>query len=223
MRIRRKKHLKERLEKVKNYLIIPDRDIVNVKEAVLDKKYFDYKAMFNNDNPVELEIGCGKGGFICKKAYLNPNTNFIAVELLENIIVMASENACNNNLNNVKFLNSGAEYLPRYIPDESISNIYLNFSPPYPQESYENRRLTCDRHIIAYKAFLQPHGAVYQKTDDKGLFEYSMRKFLEHGFIVTDLTSDLNDGKIDNVATEYETKFREQGLPIYAFKAQKKD
>ncbi|MBQ8426289.1 MAG: tRNA (guanosine(46)-N7)-methyltransferase TrmB, partial [Clostridia bacterium] len=192
MRIRRKKHLEERLSEVNEYLITPERDIVNVKQAVLDKRYLDYERLFNNDNPVELEIGCGKGGFICQKAMLNPNANFIAVELLENIIVMACENAKKHNLKNVKFLNSGAEYLPRYIPDESIKNIYLNFSPPYPQKSYENRRLTCNRHISAYKNFLITGGTVYQKTDDKGLFEYSMEKFIEPGFNVLDLTNDLN-------------------------------
>ena len=68
MRIRRKKHLKERLDLVKDYLIVPDRDQANVLLAVKDKKYFNYAEIFGNDNPVELEIGCGKGGFIIEKA-----------------------------------------------------------------------------------------------------------------------------------------------------------
>jgi tRNA (guanine-N7-)-methyltransferase len=221
VRIRRKKHLKERLDNVKDYLIVPDRDIVNVTQAVLDKKYFDYQNLFGNQNPVELEIGCGKGGFICKKASLKPNVNFIAVELLENIVVMACENALKQDLKNLKFVNSGAEYLPRYIKDGSISNIYLNFSPPYPQDSYENRRLTCDRHILAYKAFLASGGAVYQKTDDKGLFEYSFAKFKQHGFIVKDVSLEIEKGMLPNVETEYESKFRALGLPIYALIAVK--
>lgn len=221
MRIRRKKHLKERLEKVKDYLIIADRDIVNVKQAILDKKYLDYKEIFDNNNPVEIEIGCGKGGFVCKKAQLNKNVNYIAVELLENIIVMACEKALKENINNVKFINSGAEYLPRYIPDSSIDNIYLNFSPPYPQDSYENRRLTSNRYLSAYKSFLKPNGAIYQKTDDKAFFDYSKSKFIEHGFIVTDLTCPLNDNKLENVETEYESKFKKQGMTIYALRAQK--
>ena len=129
MRIRRKKHLGDRLVAVKEYLIVPDRDIENVKEAIKNKKYFDYKAIFNNDNPVELEVGCGKGRFIVEKAKANPNVNFIAVELLENIIVMAAELAKQEGLKNVVFVNSGAEYLQRYIPESSIANVYLNFSP----------------------------------------------------------------------------------------------
>ena len=86
MRIRRKKHLKERLSSLSDYVYVADMDIPNVKLAVLDKKYFDYTKIFGNDNPVELEIGCGKGSFILEKAKQNPSVNYIAVELLENII-----------------------------------------------------------------------------------------------------------------------------------------
>ncbi len=222
MRIRRKKHLKERLDQVAEYVIVADRDIVNVKQAIIQKKLFDYKKMFLNNNTVEMEIGCGKGGFICQKAVLNPNTNYIAVELLENILVMAAEKAKGLCLNNVKFFNSGAEYLPRYIPHDTVSKIYLNFSPPYPQDSYENRRLTCDRNIKNYKEFLIEGGEIIQKTDDKGLFEYSFKKLKENGFIVTDISDDLSSGKIENILTEYECKFRKLGMKIYALKAKKR-
>ena len=221
MRIRRKKHLEERLFAVKDFLIVPDRDIVNVTEAVKDKKYFDYKIIFGNDNPVELEIGCGKGGFIVEKAKLNPNINFIAVELLENIIVMAAEFAKSNGVTNVKFVNSGAEYLPRYIKEESISNIYLNFSPPFPKDGYENRRLTSDRYVCSYKKYLINGGNIHQKTDDQGLFIYSFAKFVEHGFMVKDVSSDIEKGVINNVETEYEKKFRSQGLKVYGLIATK--
>ncbi len=220
MRIRRKKHLKERLEQVKDYVIVPEQDVKNVKEAVKNKRYFDFKEMFGNDNPVEMEVGCGKGGFIIEKAKRNENVNYLAIELLENIIVMASENAKSNGLKNVKFVNSGAEYLPRYIKPNSIQNIYLNFSPPYPNDGYENRRLTADPKVEAYKEFLVEDGCVYQKTDDKGLFDYSFNQFKKFGFNVIDQTSDLERGVIDNIETEYESKFRALLMPIYALKAQ---
>jgi tRNA (guanine-N7-)-methyltransferase len=213
--------LKERLEQVKEYVIVADRDIVNVKKAIEDKKLFNYQTMFGNENPVELEVGCGKGGFICQKANLYPNINYIAVELLENILVMAAESAQKNNLYNVKFFNSGAEYLPRYIVPNSISKIYLNFSPPYPQDSYENRRLTCDRNVKNYKDFLVDGGEIIQKTDDKGLFEYSYKKFLENGFVVEDISEQIQNGEIENILTEYESKFRSLGLKIYALRAKK--
>lgn len=221
MRIRRKKHLKERLLTVGDYLIVPERDIANVKEAVKNKKYFDFTEIFHNDNPVEMEIGCGKGGFIVQKALENPNINYVAVEMLENIVVMAAEQAKERNIKNLVFVNSGAEYLPRYIKDESINNLYLNFSPPYPQNGYESRRLTCGRNVDAYKNFLVSGGCVYQKTDDKDFYDYSYEKFIEFGFEVTDVSKDIDEGKLKNVMTEYETKFRSQGMPIYALIAKK--
>ena len=214
MRIRRKKHLQERLEMLSDFVLVPDRDIVNVKEAIKDKKYYDFNILFGNDNPVEMEIGCGKGSFIVQKALLNPNVNYIAVELLNNIIVMAAELAKKNNLKNVKFINSGAEYLPRYIKEESISNIYLNFSPPFPPNSYESHRLTCECRVKEYRTFLVDRGKVFQKTDDKPFFDYSFVKFAENGFSAEDVSEKVNNGLIDNIVTEYEAKFRDKGIYI---------
>lgn len=223
MRIRRKKHLTERLSNVNEYLVIPDKDILNVNQAIKDKKYFNFKDLFGNENPVEMEVGCGKGGFITTLASKNNCTNYIAVELLENIIVMAAEGAKKKGIENVKFVNSGAEYLQRYIGEQTISNIYLNFSPPYPKDGYENRRLTSDRFIEGYKSFLVSGGAVYQKTDDKQFFEYSFNQFRKFGFEVLDVTLEIERGEMDNVATEYETKFRQMNMKIYALVARKKD
>lgn len=221
MRIRRKKHLDERLFGVKELLIVPDMDIKNVKLAIEDKKYFDFKDFFNNDNPVELEVGCGKGGFIVQKAKTNKDVNFLAVELLENIIVMACELAQKENLANVKFINSGAEYLPRYIREKSISNIYLNFSPPFPKSTYESRRLTSDFYVQAYKTFLKDNGCIYQKTDDKEFFDYSFSQFEKFGFEVQEVTEKLRLNEIENVETEYEKMFKNKGMLAYALIAKK--
>ena len=221
MRIRRKKHLKERLDKIKDLVIIPPRDIVNVLEAIKDKQYFNYQQMFDNTNPVEMEIGCGKGGFIVEKAKKYKDINFIAVEMLDNIIVMAGELAEKQGLTNIRFFNSGAEYLPRYIKEDSINNIYLNFSPPYPSDAYENRRLTCDPRVEAYKSFLKTNGCIYQKTDDKEFFDYSFNQFVKHGFEVQDVSKKIDNGELENIQTEYEQKFRQLGQPIYALIAKK--
>ena len=214
MRIRRKKHLDERLENVKDVLIVPKRDIVNVKLAIENKKFYDFKNIYNNDNPIELEIGCGKGGFITQKALQNPNINFIAVEMLENIIVMACELAKKNGLTNIRFINTGAEYLPRYIKEKSIANIYLNFSPPFPKIGSESHRLTSDNFVKAYKSFLINGGKIYQKTDDREFFEYSFSKFVEHGFDVVEISEKIMNNQIENVETEYEKMFKNKGLKI---------
>ena len=219
MRIRRKKHLFERLDAVKDYIVPLAKEIPNVKEAVKDKHYIDFNTLFGNSNPVELEIGSGKGGFIVQKAMENPNVNYIAVELLQNVMVMAVEHAKREGLNNLRFINTGAEYLPRYLPSNSVQNIYLNFSTPYPPNSYESHRLTCDRFLVDYKDYLVNGGVIFQKTDDKDFYDYSFWKFKENGYEVKDVSNDINDGVLYNIETEYEKKFRAIGKPIYALTA----
>lgn len=214
MRIRRKKHIDERLKAVSDIVLFSDLDIMNVNLAVKEKKYLDLRSIFGNDNPVELEIGCGKGGFIVEKARLHPNTNYLAVELLSNIIVMAGENAKRAGLSNVRFFNSGADYLPRYIKDGSISAVHLNFSPPFPGDRYKNRRLTCDRLVQNYRNFLSEDGVIYQKTDDREFFEFSYSQFEKFGFTVNEVSDLVYENKIENVLTEYEKKFIEKGVKI---------
>ena len=221
MRIRRKKNLEERLEKVRDILFVADFDIPDAREAIKDKRYFDFAKIFGNENPVSLEIGCGKGLFVCESAKQNPNQNYIAVELLNNIIVMACERLKTYGINNARFFNCGAEYLPRYIPENSISNLYLNFSPPFPGDRYENRRLTCDRLMGFYVNMLKKDGKIELKTDDKEFFEYSMEQAKKFGFSVDNCTEKLKSGEVSSVQTEYEIKFRKDNLPIYYFVANK--
>ena len=220
MRIRRKKHLNERLDALKDYIIIPERDILDVNKAIEDKRYYDYTKIFSNDNPIELEIGCGKGGFITEKAKNNPNINYFAVEMMENIIVMAAENAIRNGVTNVRFINTGAEYLPRYFTPKSIQTIYLNFSPPYPKDSNENRRLSNARFISGYKKYLTDNGEIYLKTDDKGFFDYSVDSLVKNGFDVSVIDNAEERLKLKNgILTEYEKKFTEQDKEIYYLRA----
>ncbi len=221
MRIRRKKNFIERFDLVKDYVIVAERDILNQKDAIKDKKYFDFSKIFGNDNPVCLEIGCGKGAFIIELAKRYPNYNFFAVELLDNIVLMAGENAKRENLKNLKFFNCGADYLPRYVKENSIAKIFLNFSPPYPGKSYENRRLTYTPLSEFYYKSLKNNGALYQKTDDVGLFEYSVQKLSFAGFNVEILPEDISDIEFINVQTEYETKFRNLGVKINSLIAKK--
>lgn len=219
MRIRKKKHLEERVKSAGEYLIVADYDILNSDLARRDKRYFNFFDMFGNANPVELEVGCGKGGFICEKAIKNPDVNYIAVELLQNIAVMAAENVKNRGASNVRIFNCGADYLARYIPPSSLSAIYLNFSPPFSGKRYENRRLTKAALVNDYNDFLISGGIVYQKTDDKAFFDFSAETLKENGFTVEFICSDEKD----NIKTEYEKKFRALGMPIYALRAVKKD
>ncbi len=221
MRIRRKRNFNERFDLIKDYVLIAERDILNQKEAIKNKKYLDYNKIFINDNPVSIEVGCGKGGFIIELAKKHPDKNFIAVELLENIILMAAENAKKEGLKNLIFFNSGADYLPRYIKPNSVENIFLNFSPPYPGKSYENRRLTYGPLVEFYFETLKKGGTLYQKTDDVGLFEYSFQNLRNVGFTVNEVSDIIENVEYLNVLTEYERKFRNLGVKINALIAKK--
>lgn len=212
MRMRRKKHLKERLDKVSSYVLKVDTSILNSKFSLNNPDFIDLVEVFNNNNQLFLEIGCGKGGFITEMAQKHQNVNFIAVELLENIIVQAVEKAEELGLSNVKFLNIGAQYLLRYFKENTVSNIYLNFSPPYPQNSYENRRLTNSNFLSIYKHIMSSSGKIIQKTDDKDFFDYSVRSFLDNGFTIEDCTE---YGIKDDVMSEYERKYLKIGKKIY--------
>ncbi len=223
MRIRRKKNLEERLDTASEYLFRADTEILDARAAREKKAYIDFEKLFNNANPVEMEIGCGKGGFIIELAKQNPDKNFLAVELLDNIIVMAAENAATAGVKNLKFFTCGADYLARYVKEESIERLYLNFSPPYNGKRYENRRLTKSELIEDYKSFLKVGGEVLQKTDDKEFFDYSFSQFVKFGFDTEEISKKLDSGEIENVQSEYERKFRSSGFPIYALSAVKRD
>ena len=217
--MRRKKNLGTRFERNDLVVLQKSTDIYRLPEQ---ERYDvqDLKVLFNNDNPVELEIGCGKGTFITTKAEQNPNINYIGVEIIDNVIISAAETAKQQNLSNVKFFNCGAEILQYLLPKQSISNIYLNFSCPYPKKQYENHRLTYSYFLEIYKFLLKDGGLIKQKTDNDGFFEYSKQSFVDNGFEIFDVTDDLYANlPIDNIATEYETKFSSEGKNIHSLTA----
>jgi len=223
MRMRKKKHLKERLEKVSEFIIDIKKDIPNVKEAVKNKAYIHVEDLFGEGKSVNIEMGCGKGGFIRDLALLNPDRAYFAVEMIENIMLLAVETVKKAEVKNVRFINVGAEYIERYFKDESVDEIYLNFSPPYPPKGYEGRRLTNPARIESYRKILKKGGTVYQKTDDADFFEYSRQNFLDAGFNVTDL-SDSPEEDLPlpiKIKSEYENKFIDKGISIKKLKAEK--
>ena len=141
MRMRRKSNLEERLAACGDKILYLDRDVLDfsVKD---DRDLLDIASIFGNDNPVELEIGCGKGQFICELAKRQPNVNHLAVEVSSNVIVDAAEAVIAQGIENVRFMRGNARYLDCFIPSELIRRIYLNFSCPYPKNTYANHRLT---------------------------------------------------------------------------------
>ena len=215
MRARRKKNLDVRaglasdiivLSKTSEVLGLPEQERYEV---------FTPNELFHNDNPVELEIGCGKGRFICEKATLNKDINYIGVEIQLNVIITGAENVIKSGLKNVKLFNVGAEILKYTLPEKSISKLYLNFSCPYPKKQYENHRLTYKSFLEIYKYLLKDGAEIHFKTDNDDFFEYSVSSFLENGFEITYQTRDLHaTNPKGNVLTEYEQKFVALGKNI---------
>lgn len=218
MRMRRKKNIDKRIADCGKWFINPQKD--KVKDArILEKELIDFKELFNNDNDVVLEIGCGKGRFANQLAKQNPNINVLAVEKCDNVLVSAAENARDDNIENLRFLCCGAEYLERYIDEKSIVNLYLNFSCPYPKSRYKNNRLTNEKFLEIYKKILKDDAFIYQKTDNRKFFEYSLKSFSANGFFINDISLDLHNSDIKgNIQTEYEEKFSSLGMPIYYLK-----
>lgn len=214
MRMRLKKYLDERMDAVGDYIIIGYSQDLDARNTT-PTSVVDLRQTFGNDNPVHLELGCGKGQWICRMAAAHPDVNYIAVENVTNVIVAACEKAKEMGLKNVRFANCGAEYLPRHLPKHAFEVIYLNFSSPYPKNQYENRRLTNRRYLGLYREWLTEDGEIRQKTDNRPFFEYSLVSMSKAGLRFKQISCDLHkDASIPNLTSEYEDRFSPLG-PIY--------
>lgn len=206
----------ERLAACGNYLTVADLTDKNMKNAAAQKEELNFLQIFGNGNPVELEIGCGKGKFVCELAAREPQVNFIAVEKISNVLIEAVERAVSEGLTNVHFINSAAEVLPRYLKEGSIDKIYLNFSNPLPKLGYAKQRLTHPKFLNEYKGFLKSGGIIVQKTDDGDFYKFSLESFKECGYVILENCEDLhalNDP--ENIVTEHEKRFAEMGKKIF--------
>ncbi len=225
MRMRKKAHLEERLEKCieTGKLIILNCEDRNFVTSVEKKEYLDLPALFGNDNPIIMEIGCGKGQFARELAKREPNLNILAIEKTSNVIVEAAEKAIAKEILNLILLRADANYLEKFIPDGLISGLYLNFSCPYPKKSYAAHRLTHRNFLKIYDKLLKPDAGIFQKTDNREFFEFSIQEFSEYGFILRNVSLDLHHSDFKgNIVTEYEQRFSEMGLPIYRLEAWKR-
>ncbi|CDD63944.1 tRNA (guanine-N(7)-)-methyltransferase [Firmicutes bacterium CAG:341] len=220
MRMKRKKNLDERIEASSDYLITMKNDSLDFQDAIKENHLLDFKEIFKKEQPVYLEIGCGKGQFGNTFASLKPDKNILCVERNRNVLIMAIDKARELKLDNIMFLCGTAEYLPSYIPNNSIEEIYLNFSCPFPKNSHEAHRLTNPRFLEIYKPMLKKGSAICQKTDNMHFFEYSIESFSKCGFKLSNISLDLHHSDFEgNIETEYEQKFSSQGYPIYRLEA----
>lgn len=181
-----------------------------------NENFFDIEEIFGREAPLVMEIGCGKGQFVCEYAKRNPDKNIIAVECVPTVLVEACERVKKEKIENIRFLEMKAEYLPLFMKNKTVCEIYLNFSTPYPKSRHESHRLTSKLFLDIYKSLLCDDGFIAQKTDSQCFFEYSLESFSQNGFVLSEISLDLHKSDFeDNIITEYEQKFVNQGLPIY--------
>lgn len=221
MRMRKKKHLDEKIAECTNLINCPPvSQDYRLENSI--KEYIDFEKIFGNSNPLHMEIGCGKGQFICELAKRTPEINYIAVEVNINVICTACHKLQNEGIKNVVFLHCGAEVLPKYIKAGLIERLYLNFSCPFPKNSYANRRLTNVKFLDIYNEIMAPGAEIHQKTDNMHFFEYSLEQYSLRGYKLKNVSLDLHNSDFkDNIITEYETRFSSMGMPIYRLEAYK--
>ena len=213
MRIRYKKWARPELEASSFYIDNP--------EEYKGK----WKELFKNNNPIHLELGCGKGQFIANLAVENPNINYIAIDLVDAMLGLAKRNVeekykeKNLEPKNIILTRFDIERIMLILDKtDEIERIYINFCNPWPKGKHRKKRLTHTRQLEKYKTFLKEHGEIYFKTDDDDLFDSSIKYFEETGFKIERLTRDLHPNNIfeNNIVTEHEIMLSEQGIKIKA-------
>ena len=178
-----------------------------------------WKDVFSNNNPIHIEIGCGKGKFISSLAQINKDINYIAIEKYDSVLLRTLEKVIDSNLDNLKLICIDAQSLSNYFTKDEISTIYLNFSDPWPKNHHAKRRLTSKLFLDEYKKVLKDSGAIIQKTDNRHLFEYSLESFSQNGWYLSNIYLDLHkEEEVFNITTEYEDKWSQKG-PIYKLEA----
>ncbi len=194
------------------------------------------KEVFMTDAPLYMEIGIGMGRFIRQNSFTYPDKSFIGLELnstvlykaikrYENELALRGLDIDKTEGKNLRFIRSDARFLAEYFGMNEIDKIYLNFSDPWPKDKNANKRLTSPQFLNLYRTILKDDGDIEFKTDNRGLFDYSMESFPSSGWEITSFTYDLhNDSAMNdgNIMTEYEAKFSEKGNPIFKLIASKK-
>ncbi|MFK9091140.1 tRNA (guanosine(46)-N7)-methyltransferase TrmB [Bacillus salipaludis] len=205
MRLRHKPWAKEKIEQHPQY-IVANPELCKGK----------WHEVFEKDQPLHIEVGTGKGQFITEMAKANPDINYMGIELYDSVIVAALDRLIEADLPNLKLLNVNAADLAKYFTKNDVSRVYLNFSDPWPKVRHEKRRLTYKDFLKLYEDIMVDGGEIHFKTDNQGLFEYSLMSFSAYGLLLKYVSLDFHSsGYEGNIMTEYEQKFSEQGNRIY--------
>ncbi len=206
------------------------KNVKGANDIIVKGKYYvanpaEYKdswnKYFNNDNPIHIEIGMGKGDFIINNAIKYPNINFIGIEKYDSVIVRAIQKSNELELNNLKIVRMDAHKLDQIFGKE-IDTIYLNFSDPWPKDRHAKRRLTSPVFLAIYDNVFKTEKKIIMKTDNLDLFNYSQETLLAHKYEIIYKTNNLDCLDEENIMTEYEQKFYNKGIKINKLIAIKK-
>ncbi|MCL1946277.1 MAG: tRNA (guanosine(46)-N7)-methyltransferase TrmB [Chitinivibrionia bacterium] len=174
------------------------------------------KKIFENKNKIHIEIGSGRGNFIINSAKQNPNINYIGIEKFDSVLLRALEKVADMDVENLRFLRFDATQILDIFDVAEIEKIYLNFSDPWDKNAYKNRRLTHRIFLKKYEKILKNGGALQFKTDNRELFEFSIKEFNNFGLRINEINLNLHENEPSwNIRTEYEEKFAGFGKNIY--------
>ncbi|WP_411842058.1 tRNA (guanosine(46)-N7)-methyltransferase TrmB [Salinicoccus sp. HZC-1] len=191
-------------------------DIVDVESRYAGR----ITEFFETGSPLHIEVGTGMGTFITELAKRNPDINYVGIELDKNVMIRVLEKVRESELKNVRLLLLDAKKINEYFNEDEVDRVYLNFSDPWPKNRHEKRRLTYRSFLEQYKSILKDDGELHFKTDNRGLFEYSLTSLNRFGMIFHEVILNLHeDEPEDNIRTEYEEKFSAKGNLIYRLKA----
>ena len=209
MRVRNRKGATELLEAHPQYVILNPADAKG-----------RWQEIFGNDHPIHVEVGSGKGAFVSGMAKANPEINYIGIDIQKSVLSYALDKVLATAVPNIKLLWVDGSDLTDYFEDGEIDRLYLNFSDPWPKKRHEKRRLTYQSFLATYQQILPENGEIHFKTDNRGLFEYSLVSFSQYGMKLKGVWLDLHASDFkDNVLTEYEQKFANKGQVIYRVEA----
>ncbi|MEG1310937.1 MAG: tRNA (guanosine(46)-N7)-methyltransferase TrmB [Romboutsia sp.] len=212
MRRRKVKGADEKLLGYKNYVLRDNIDELKGK----------WNLRFENNNPIYVEFGTGRGKFITTLAKQNPNINYIAFEIKEEVIIKGVEKADEANLDNILFAWADVANVLDYFEEGELSRIYVNFCDPWPKTRWAKRRLTHTNFLEKYKLLLNSDGELHFKTDNEKLFEFSLNEISSNNWILKNISLDLVNSDFENVTTEYEDKFMSYGMKIFRCEANKR-
>ena len=211
MRRRKVKGADIKLLSYKDYVL---RDNIEALKGKWNEK-------FNNNNPIHVEFGTGRGKFITTLATQNPDINYIAFEIKEEVLIKGVEKAVEANLNNILFAWADVKNILDYFDEYELSRVYVNFCDPWPKKRWAKRRLTHTNFLNMYEKVLNENGELHFKTDNQNLFEFSLNEISANDWQLKNISLDLANSDFENVTTEYEDKFMSYGMKIYRCEAKK--